>query len=65
MIQLLLHLLGDFIIQNDNVGIRKKEKSLTGLFYCIYYCTTYFIPFLLIITFINILLLSVNNIKLK
>ena len=65
MIQLLLHLFGDFIIQNDNVGIRKKEKSLTGLFYCIYHCTTYSIPFLLIITFINILFLSINNIKLK
>ena len=48
MEQLLLHLFGDFIVQNDNVGVRKKEKSWTGLFYCTYHCIAYSIPFLLI-----------------
>jgi len=25
--QILLHLFGDYIIQNNHVGVRKKEKS--------------------------------------
>lgn len=48
MEQLLLHLFGDFTIQNDNIALRKKEKSITGLLYCIFHCITYSIPFLLI-----------------
>jgi hypothetical protein len=48
MIQLLLHLFGDFIIQNDNVGVRKKEHSWVGFWYCLYHCITYALIFLLI-----------------
>lgn len=61
MIQLLLHLFGDYILQNDNVGLRKKEKSLTGLIYCIFHCITYAIPFLLITSIYGIILIGVGH----
>lgn len=58
MIQILLHLFGDFIIQNDNIGVRKKEKSWTGLFYCLFHCFTYGLCFLLITTWDKALLIG-------
>jgi len=61
MEQLLLHLVGDYIIQNDNVGIRKKEKSLTGLFYCIFHSITYALIFLLITTWEGVVLIGISH----
>jgi hypothetical protein len=61
MEQLLLHLFGDFILQNDNVGVRKKEKSLTGLLYCLYHCLTYSLPFLLITNWKACLLIGIGH----
>lgn len=61
MEQLLLHLFGDFILQNDNVGLRKKERSLTGLLYCIYHCITYAIPFLLITDWMACILIGIGH----
>jgi len=48
MIQLLLHLFGDFIVQNDNVALNKKKNTLKGWLYCIFHCITYSLPFLFI-----------------
>jgi len=48
MEQLLLHLFGDYIIQNDYVALNKKKNTLKGWFYCIFHCITYALPFLLI-----------------
>ena len=61
MEQLLLHLFGDYLLQNDNVGLRKKEKSMTGLLYCIFHCTTYAIPFLLITTIYGAFLIGLGH----
>jgi len=61
MLQLILHLFGDFVIQNDNVGLRKKEKSLTGLVYCIFHCITYSIPFLLITNWKSCILIAIGH----
>lgn len=61
MEQILLHLFGDFIIQNDNVGVRKKEKSLTGLLYCIFHCITYSIPFILITNWYGVMLIAIGH----
>jgi len=61
MEQLLLHLFGDYIIQNDNVGTRKKEKSLTGLYYCIWHCITYALPFFLITNWLGVLLIAITH----
>jgi hypothetical protein len=48
MEQLLLHLLGDYIIQNDHVALNKKKNTLKGWIYCIWHCLSYSLPFLLI-----------------
>lgn len=61
MEQLLLHLFGDFILQNDNVGVRKKEKTFTGLCYCIYHCITYSLAFLLITNYKAVILIAVGH----
>ena len=61
MEQLLLHLFGDYILQNDNVGVRKKEKSLIGLLYCIYHCITYSIPFFFITNWLGVILIAVTH----
>ena len=61
MIQLLLHLFGDYILQNNTVGTRKKEKSKIGLMYCIFHCITYSIPFLLITNWKACLLIAIGH----
>lgn len=48
MEQLLLHLFGDFIVQNDYVALNKKKNTLKGWIYCLWHCITYALPFLLI-----------------
>ncbi len=61
MEQLLLHFFGDYIIQNDHVGVRKKENSLTGLYYCLFHCITYSLPFLLIVSWEAVLLIGIGH----
>jgi len=48
MIQLGLHLIGDYIIQNDWMALNKKKPGWKGFFACLIHCVTYALPFLLI-----------------
>lgn len=48
MEQLLLHLFGDFIVQNDHVALNKKKNTFKGWIYCIWHCVSYSLPFLII-----------------
>jgi len=48
MTQLGLHLIGDYIIQNDWMALNKKKKGWLGHFACQLHCITYALPFLLI-----------------
>ena len=48
MEQLLLHLFGDFILQNDYLALRKKNYDLNGWICCFIHCLSYSLPFLLI-----------------
>ena len=48
MEQFLLHLFGDYIVQNDNIALNKKKNTLKGWLYCTFHCATYSLPFLLI-----------------
>ena len=45
MIQLGLHLIGDYIIQNDWMAINKKKRSWMGELACQTHCITYALPF--------------------
>lgn len=45
MEQLILHLLGDYILQNDYLAMAKKNKGLGGFISCFTHCLLYSIPF--------------------
>lgn len=46
--QLLIHGVGDFILQTDKQALNKKNKGWFGFRQCLYHCTTYSLPFLII-----------------
>ena len=48
MLQLLLHGLGDYIIQNDWMALNKKKPGFKGFLACFIHCLTYSLPFLFI-----------------
>lgn len=48
MEQLVLHAVGDYLLQNDWMALNKKQKGLLGLWACLVHCTLYSLPFLLI-----------------
>lgn len=45
MIQLFLHLLGDYFIQNDWMAVNKGKYSPIGWLSCLVHCILYSIPF--------------------
>ena len=45
----LLHLLGDYIIQNDWMATNKKKPTWIGFYACLIHCVSYSLPFLLIL----------------
>jgi len=50
MIQFILHLFGDFVLQNDWMAINKGNYSKHGYLACFTHCLVYSIPFLIIAT---------------
>lgn len=61
MSQILLHLLGDFVIQNDWMALNKKNPGVYGLLACLVHCTTYSIPFALITDWLGVLLIGLTH----
>lgn len=57
MEQLLLHLLGDFVIQNDWMALNKKKPGAYGFFACLIHCATYSLPFAFITGWSAVLLI--------
>lgn len=45
MLQLILHALGDYLIQNDYMALNKKKKGWHGHIACQIHCITYALPF--------------------
>lgn len=50
MLQLILHLIGDYLVQNDWMALNKKKVSWKGELACQIHCITYSLPFLFITT---------------
>ena len=46
--QLILHAVGDYLIQNDWMALNKKKRSWKGELACQVHCITYSLPFLLV-----------------
>jgi hypothetical protein len=61
MLQLLLHLFGDFIVQNDYVALNKKKNTLKGWIYCTFHCVTYSLPFLLIASWKAVIMIGLTH----
>jgi len=59
--QFLLHLLGDYIVQNDWMALNKKLKSLKGELACQVHCITYSLPFLFIASPIQVVLIYASH----
>jgi hypothetical protein len=58
---LILHLFGDYILQNDKMAFEKKKKTTKGFWYCIWHCLLYTIPFLLITNYIGAFLIFLSH----
>lgn len=61
MIQLLLHALGDYIIQNDWMALNKKKLTRKGELACQIHCITYSLPFLLIGTWKSVVVIYISH----
>ena len=61
MIQLLLHLIGDFIIQNDWMALNKKKISWKGELACQIHVITYSLPFLFIGSWQSVLAIYISH----
>jgi len=46
--QILLHFIGDYIIQNHWMSVNKKAKGFKGFMACLIHCASYSLPFLFI-----------------
>ena len=56
MIQLFLHLIGDYVTQNDFMALNKKKKTWKGELACQLHCITYSLPFLIFFSWQTVLL---------
>lgn len=61
MEQLLLHLFGDFIVQNDWMALNKKKNGLIGFLTCSIHCISYSLPFFLITNWMGVLLICISH----
>ncbi len=61
MIQLILHGIGDYILQTDNQALSKKNKGLYGFYQCLIHCTTYSLPFLFIGSYAAVLAIFITH----
>lgn len=48
MLQLIFHLVGDYIVQNDWMALNKKKRTTVGEAACLVHCITYSLPFMFI-----------------
>ncbi len=61
MLQLILHGIGDYFFQTDKQALGKKLKGDYGLMCCLQHCTTYSLPFFLIGTWFQVLVIFVTH----
>lgn len=61
MLQLILHGVGDYLIQNDWMALNKKKISIKGEIACQIHCITYSIPFLFIGSYQAVLAIYISH----
>lgn len=61
MIQLILHLTGDYLLQNDWMARNKKVAGLYGFAVCFSHCLLYSLPFFLITGLWQVMLIFLTH----
>lgn len=61
MEQLLIHLVGDYVIQNDWMALNKKKRNWIGELACQIHCITYSLPFLFVGSWFSVLLIYASH----
>ncbi len=61
MIQLILHGIGDYIIQTEWMAQNKKKRTIGGEIACQLHCITYALPFLLIGSWKAVLVIYITH----
>ena len=57
MIQFILHLVGDYLLQNDWMAQNKKKPGINGFLSCFVHCLLYSIPFLFFYNLVAVLII--------
>lgn len=61
MEQFILHMVGDYLLQNDWMALNKKKKGRLGLLACLVHCTLYSLPFFLIGNWKQVLVIFITH----
>lgn len=61
MIQLILHLVGDYLLQNDWLALNKKKKESLGLLTCTIHCILYSLPFFIIGNWLQVSIIFITH----
>lgn len=61
MEQIILHAVGDYLIQNDWMAQNKKQKTWIGELACQIHCITYSLPFFLITNWLGVLIIYITH----
>lgn len=61
MLQLIFHLIGDYLIQNDWMALNKKKLTWIGELACQIHCITYALPFLFIASPFQVFLIYLSH----
>ena len=61
MLQLILHGIGDYFVQNDWMALNKKKKGWQGELACQIHCITYSLPFTFIGSWYAVLVIYITH----
>jgi hypothetical protein len=61
MMQILLHLWGDYIFQNHWMAVTKVKNTIHGYLACLLHCMLYSLPFLLVASPLSVLVIFVTH----
>ena len=61
MLQLILHIFGDYFLQTDWQALHKKKPGIIGFWACLKQCTFYSIPFLFVGSWKAVLVIFITH----
>ena len=61
MLQLILHVFGDYVLQTDWQALNKKKPGIIGFWACLKHCALYSTPFLLLGSWKAVLVIFITH----